>query len=90
MLLHQTTRPCMNQETTMSPRTSLYLLTACLLLLPAFAGADEVGDAERLLCTSVKVTECYSCAVQATATQVENFKKAFSVCLEAKDYMVKY
>ncbi len=27
---------------------------------------------------------------QATAQQVENFKKAFSVCLEAKKYMVKY
>jgi hypothetical protein len=27
---------------------------------------------------------------QATAEQVENFKKAFSVCLEAHDYMVKY
>ena len=27
---------------------------------------------------------------QATAEQLENFKKAFSVCLEAKDYMVKY
>ncbi len=26
----------------------------------------------------------------ATAEQIENFKKAFSVCLEAKDYMVKY
>jgi len=26
----------------------------------------------------------------ATADQVENFKKAFSVCLEAKEYMVKY
>ena len=29
-------------------------------------------------------------AQQATQTQVENFKKAFSVCLEAKDYMVKF
>ena len=29
-------------------------------------------------------------AQQATATQVENFKKAFTVCLEAKDYMVKF
>ena len=29
-------------------------------------------------------------AQQATATQVENFKKAFSTCLEAKDYTVKY
>ena len=27
---------------------------------------------------------------EATAGQLENFKKAFSVCLEAKDYMVKY
>ena len=27
---------------------------------------------------------------QATQNQIENFKKAFSVCLEAKDYMVKY
>ena len=29
-------------------------------------------------------------AQQATQTQVDNFKKAFSVCLEAKDYMVKF
>ena len=29
-------------------------------------------------------------AQQATATELENFKKAFSVCLEAKDYLVKY
>jgi hypothetical protein len=27
---------------------------------------------------------------QATAQQIENFKKAFSVCLEATDYLVKY
>ena len=27
---------------------------------------------------------------QATSEEIENFKKAFSVCLEAKDYMVKY
>lgn len=27
---------------------------------------------------------------QATSEQVANFKKAFSVCLEAKDYMVKF
>jgi hypothetical protein len=29
-------------------------------------------------------------AQQATAEQIDNFKKAFSVCLEAKGYMVKY
>ena len=29
-------------------------------------------------------------AQQATAEQIENFKKAFSVCLEAKIYMVKF
>lgn len=27
---------------------------------------------------------------QATGQQIENFKKAFSVCLEAKSYMVKF
>jgi hypothetical protein len=27
---------------------------------------------------------------QVTEEQIENFKKAFSVCLEAKDYLVKY
>lgn len=27
---------------------------------------------------------------EITAADLENFKKAFSVCLEAKDYMVKY
>lgn len=27
---------------------------------------------------------------QATAEDLDNFKKAFSVCLEAKDYLVKY
>ena len=27
---------------------------------------------------------------EATAEQMANFKKAFSVCLEAKDYLVKY
>lgn len=27
---------------------------------------------------------------QSLATQMENFKKAFSTCLEAKDYVVKY
>ena len=29
-------------------------------------------------------------AQAATATQVENFKKAFAVCMEAKDYLVKF
>ena len=29
-------------------------------------------------------------AQQATAQQMDNFKKAFSVCLEGKGYMVKY
>ena len=27
---------------------------------------------------------------QATTEQIDNFKKAFSVCLEAKEYLVKY
>ena len=35
-------------------------------------------------------TQQSAAAQQATAQQLENFKKAFSVCLEAKKYMVKY
>jgi len=29
-------------------------------------------------------------AIEASAEEIDNFKKAFSVCLEAKDYLVKY
>ena len=32
----------------------------------------------------------YQAQVQASAEDLDNFKKAFSVCLEAKDYLVKY
>lgn len=32
----------------------------------------------------------YQQTAQATGEEIENFKKAFSVCLEAKNYMVKY
>jgi hypothetical protein len=28
--------------------------------------------------------------IEASATEIANFKKAFSACLEAKDYLVKY
>jgi hypothetical protein len=37
-----------------------------------------------------QVAQQSAAAQQATAQQLENFKKAFSVCLEAKKYMVKY
>ena len=37
-----------------------------------------------------QATEQGAAQQQATAEQVGNFKKAFSVCLDAKDYMVKY
>lgn len=39
---------------------------------------------------SQQVEQQSSQAQQATAEQIENFKKAFSVCLEAKEYMVKF
>ena len=39
---------------------------------------------------SEQVEEQNQQAQQATAEQVENFTKAVSVCLEAKNYMVKY
>ncbi len=37
-----------------------------------------------------QVAQQSAAAQQATAQQLDNFKKAFSVCLEAKKYMVKY
>jgi hypothetical protein len=40
---------------------------------------------------AMQQTEQYGQAKQeATQHQVDNFKKAFGVCLEAKDYLVKY
>lgn len=39
---------------------------------------------------SAQVEQQSQQAAQATQAQVDNFKKAFSVCLEAKSYMVKY
>jgi hypothetical protein len=44
--------------------------------------AQEQAEAE--------VQQSSAQAQQATAEELANFKKAFSVCLEAKDYMVKY
>jgi hypothetical protein len=37
-----------------------------------------------------QVAQQSAASQQYTAQQLENFKKAFSVCLEAKKYMVKY
>lgn len=37
-----------------------------------------------------QVVEESAAEQQATAEQVSNFKKAFSACLEGKDYLVKY
>ena len=37
-----------------------------------------------------EANEVVALAQQATAEQLENFKKAFAVCLEAKDYIANY
>jgi hypothetical protein len=37
-----------------------------------------------------EAAEKSAAAEKATAQQIENFKKAFSVCLEGKNYLVKY
>jgi len=39
---------------------------------------------------SAQVEQQSKAAQQATGQQLESFRKAFSVCLEAKDYMVKF
>jgi len=46
--------------------------------------AQAQGQAQQQAASSAAQRE------QATAQQMTNFKNAFSVCLEAKDYMVKY
>ena len=40
--------------------------------------------------SSAQAQSQYQSTAQASASAIDNFKKAFSVCLEAKDYMVKY
>ena len=54
------------------------------LLVGRRAGRQAQGQATQ------QVQQQSQQAQQATAQQIENFKKAFSVCLEATDYMVKY
>ncbi len=39
---------------------------------------------------SAQAESQYQSTAQASASSIDNFKKAFSVCLEAKDYMVTY
>ena len=39
---------------------------------------------------SAQAESQYQATAQASAQDIENFKKAFSVCLEAKEYLVKY
>ncbi len=39
---------------------------------------------------SAQAESQYQSTAQASASSIDNFKKAFSVCLEAKDYLVKY
>jgi hypothetical protein len=54
------------------------------LLMGRRAGRQAKGQAQQQVAQQGQQQQ------QATAEQIENFKKAFSVCLEATDYMVKY
>ncbi len=62
----------------------------------AVMGAAAVGIASRRRARSAnkqaqqQAEQQVAASGQATAEQVENFKKAFSLCLEAHDYMAKY
>ena len=47
-------------------------------------GREAQAQAQQQAATQAEQRE------QATEEQMANFKKAFSVCLEAKNYMVKY
>ena len=62
----------------------------------ALMGAAAVGIASRRRSRSAnqqaekQAQQQTAASNQATEEQIGNFKKAFSVCLEAKDYMVKF
>ena len=62
----------------------------------AVMGAAAVGIASRRRARSAnqqaeqQAQQQTAASNQVTEEQVSNFKKAFSVCLEAKDYMVKF
>ena len=54
------------------------------------AGAGFVGGRARARGAQDQAAQQTAQAQQATAQQIDAFKKAFSACLEAKGYMVKY
>ena len=57
----------------------------------AIGGVSARRRAKRGQQEAVQNVEAQQAATQqATAEEIDNFKKAFSVCLEAKNYMVKY
>jgi hypothetical protein len=63
-----------------------------LLVLPFSSGICQASSQTLASTLEVYVFPAKGQAAQqqASAEQVGNFKKAFSVCLEAKSYMVKY
>ena len=61
------------------------------LTVPLQALSEVVARPGQRKSKATKLAEAQGEAQQAaTDEQVGNFKKAFSVCLEAKDYLVKY
>ncbi len=54
------------------------------------AAAGAVGGRMRGNKQKAQAEQQAAAAAQGSAQQLDNFKKAFSVCLEAKKYMVKY
>ena len=42
------------------------------------------------ICAVTRLLAMTAQAQQASRARIDNFRKAFSACLEAKDYIVKY
>ena len=65
-----------------------------LLLLLVVAGAVSVQAQDKpsgkTLAATMNIYVFPKQSQAATQQQIDDFKKAFSVCLEAKDYLVKY
>jgi len=71
----------------MNMRARIGLLAWSILLLPVATRADDLTGTDQ---ATEQIEPPSGQAQQATQTQIENFKKAFSVCLEAKEYMVRF
>lgn len=71
-------------------RQTSHLFLAIALMVPALELWPPAAEVDGRKAEATQEIEQQSqWQQQATAEQIENFKKAFGVCLEAKEYLVE-